>query len=1029
MANHLFIGLGGTGGKVLREMRKRIYEEFHSHEPGNNVNIDYLYVDSSDDDLKCGGDSWKVMGKSMHLAPAQKVSIHGMNTVSILHNPNQYPGIRSFLSDKDVSLMNASKELEGIMGAGIGGQRRRFGRLLMANNMAIVGSDFASRLRQSVQRLQDKSKDNSVTFHICAGLAGGTGSGSIIDAIAQVRKCYPTQAVDNPFKMYLYLYLPEKTVVNAKHDNQGFYQANGYAALLEINALSVKRYFPTDVSGEIDPSTREVRRLLKECDAFEGAYLYTNVNGAGKTFSIGTELPSTVADFIFQKTVAAGIKGEAGQMSRLEKNENDGGAPEADLSGNSARSRKFLAFGIKRIEYPETEIEQYVTYNFARQAARQLQYNAWQEGIGYAELSDEEIGTGFTTEIKDRKNRERLMLSNAHLMLSKPIVDTTATKKWRDIDSTWEQRTQGFADDAQCNADKKSWLALFTDSCEQYYKENFRGLGVQKFYSTQRQEMAGYARAIRRHIECILFDEWQSGQKSLLEVEKYANLLVADCTERINAFQQNIAKQEEELDQVNAAIRNANNEWNNIGWLKDAITGASKKVFSAYKTAKTDFYTISTRIEAYRYAIDLLQRIIEQLGQMLDGVKAYKEMLNDILKDVSYQADSRCQRTSIDSSDTTFKMYNVDMVHDFTKRSIINQEMQAANTLSIRNHLAASLGEDGEHSFATLFDRTDRDATSNLILDDCEKSARAAMESTAKEDPVNKLVNVNILEKLKQDYNTDEKLEQFVKNCVAQAHVLLEFNQKEEGKQSTGMKMNMIQLCLPRFDEDKSGFRDKLIERFRQEFPGFNPSEDVSENYKETQIVIVAAASGFPLRYVSNVEVLKNKYELKLAHADAELSRVLLHTESCQEDFPSLFELDSAGVRNKIAPYVMLAYVMGIVRPSMNPVTQEKYDVVVFTDKYGEETEKRIGKDVTSSIKYLSDDPALADTIVKMVKATCAREVRSNDKKIELHRAIVQQLKNDILPSPECEGDQQCRAYQEYKEFAQRLYDNELKEL
>ena len=47
MANHLLIGLGGTGGKVLRELRKRIYEEYRSHEPGNGVFLGYLYVDSS----------------------------------------------------------------------------------------------------------------------------------------------------------------------------------------------------------------------------------------------------------------------------------------------------------------------------------------------------------------------------------------------------------------------------------------------------------------------------------------------------------------------------------------------------------------------------------------------------------------------------------------------------------------------------------------------------------------------------------------------------------------------------------------------------------------------------------------------------------------------------------------------------------------------------------------------------------------------------------------------------------------------
>ena len=51
MANHLIIGLGGTGGKVLRELRKRVYEEFRSNDPEHGVFLDYVYVDSSPADL------------------------------------------------------------------------------------------------------------------------------------------------------------------------------------------------------------------------------------------------------------------------------------------------------------------------------------------------------------------------------------------------------------------------------------------------------------------------------------------------------------------------------------------------------------------------------------------------------------------------------------------------------------------------------------------------------------------------------------------------------------------------------------------------------------------------------------------------------------------------------------------------------------------------------------------------------------------------------------------------------------------
>ena len=61
MANHLLIGLGGTGGKVLREFRKKVYEEFRSNEPTNGTCVNYLYVDSSEDDLN-SREGWKVMG-------------------------------------------------------------------------------------------------------------------------------------------------------------------------------------------------------------------------------------------------------------------------------------------------------------------------------------------------------------------------------------------------------------------------------------------------------------------------------------------------------------------------------------------------------------------------------------------------------------------------------------------------------------------------------------------------------------------------------------------------------------------------------------------------------------------------------------------------------------------------------------------------------------------------------------------------------------------------------------------------------
>ena len=229
MANHLIIGLGGTGGKVIREFRKRIYEEFRDVEPGHGVQIEYVYVDSSPDDLNNRSD-WKVLGKSVHLGESQKVNINGIN-MAMLDNINMYPGLKGFLSPEDLQMMK--NKMGPLISAGIGGQRRRLGRTLLANNLSDRNNslNFESVVKGAVNRLTSNgARDVDVTFHICAGLAGGTGSGSVIDAISQIRTWYPYQEDTKAYKIRLMLYMPEMVLASPRND-AGFYQANGYAAL------------------------------------------------------------------------------------------------------------------------------------------------------------------------------------------------------------------------------------------------------------------------------------------------------------------------------------------------------------------------------------------------------------------------------------------------------------------------------------------------------------------------------------------------------------------------------------------------------------------------------------------------------------------------------------------------------------------------------------------------------------------------------------------------------------------------------
>ncbi len=1032
MANHLIIGLGGTGGKVLREMRKRVYEEFRSNDPGHGIYLEYLYVDSSRDDLE-DRTGWKVLGKSVHLGNNQKVNINGISE-EVFRNINMYPGMQAFMNEQDVEAFNSGK-LRELMASGIGSQRRRLGRILFANNLSDKNnaSNFDAMLKSAVGRLQGLSHDQDVTFHICAGLAGGTGSGSIIDAIAQINFSFPYDPSSKRYRVLLYLYAPEADLVEPKHDS-GYYQANGYAALQELNALSLGIYRPVDVTGLKDNYTGQVRRDDQKEHTFELAYLYTNTNESGKILEIGQQLPASVADFLFQSIVVSEISGDKGQMKRLVTCENDGANPEKNQAGGSVRSRRFMSFGIKRIEYPENEIREFVTYTYATQAALQLVYNFWQDGIGYGERPAEEVGVGYLSEIKDKRNRESLLLSNPYLILSKPIIETKESGRWKELDETFESRTQeDYNDIVNGVTDKKLWISELRKLCADYFDNNFRVHGVKKFYEIQRKEKGAYAKHIRTHIEKKLFDEWAGGgteSKSILEVEKYTEILLHDCQDRIGAFNKQIANLEQEFDSKNTEIKVINNEWDGITWLRDAITGASKKVLGKYRTARCAQMQIGARIEGYRYAVELMQAIIMELTSMLEGIRSFKKELISIAEEAVAEADSKCRTDEISDGENV-KQYDPDKVRKLSKMYASNIDYQSGNATSIRKRMIDGLGEDGEHSFANLFKNTDRETAVDIILDISRENAENAMEETAKSDVTCKLIRVNLLEKLSQEYNTEEKLERFVAQIAQSASTYVQMDATEKSKvigTNDGSMQSMLQVSIPKGDENTDGFRKKLIEAFQRQVRLFNPAYDVSENYKPNQIVVVSAKSGFPLRYVSNLKVMKDRYDRLLAGPDKETNRIVLHTESFPKSLPGLYEAGAADLIKEMRRPLLLAYALGIIQNQSNPTTGERFEAMNVPDVFGLDNWVRLGKDFDSTLRMLSQDFQKSEKLKELIAKELATKAVSNDQKKQIQNQLVEVFKSRIVNGI-CGGNNFDERVAQFKAIIVDVLNKELKQL
>lgn len=1025
MANHLVIGLGGTGGKILAGLRKRIYAETGKKDYTGPVTVDYLYVDSSEEDLNNKSD-WTYMGTPLHLAPEQKVSIHGMGA-GVLENTHNYPGIEAFLPEKDRQLLYNDQVLS-IISAGIGGQRRRFGRMLIANNIGTRDSmtSFVDRLRTKALSLTGNG-DGTINFHICAGLAGGTGSGSIVDVIAQVNKVTSGMQPD-ACKVYLYLYIPE-VLVPADHDS-GFYHANGFAALSELNAISLGVYNPVDVSGETDVATGKVQKLLCNGSSFASAYLFSNINEASRVLQKGEKLSTAVADFLFQKVIASALVTN-GKMGRLESAENSGAAPEKDTAGQNVHAKNFLSFGIKRIEYPETEIKEYVTFNYAIQAARQLEYNTWVDGKGYDTISIDEIGLGYKAELKLKETLERLKLSDQYLTLQVPVRDIKGvTDNWQDFTMYWETVCNFFGADATDDPEKRNWPSIYLESCEREYHSNFRGIGVKKFFETQKSESRGYSAYLRRHIEELLFSEWLSGEKSLLEVEKYITLLIDSCNARLVEFDNKIAVNRDYIENdINPSLADIEYEWDNIGWLRDAITGASRKIFDQYKTKKCEYYTVLTETEAFGFAKVLVQDVIRQLNSVLVTVTDFKAVLNEVLKKVNEEAESKCKSQSIlnaNEVNVLDKRYNPELIRELTNGFVRDSSAQKSNSLQVREAMASFLSPD-EKSFGLLYNSlSDIDTLVQTILGVCNRNAVSMMENMAEKDPSMKMLKVNVLEKIKQECNTEELLEQYVQKIVNETKVFTQFNAEEMGKVVAGQAVErmgrMFQLCIPEYN-DPTNFRDKFIRKFAEQCPGFLPDVDAVTNYRSSQIVVIAAAASFPLRYLQNIKFLEEKYKKLTLGNMGELNKCLLHTETFTRPLPPLFEASVMERENERRPYAMIVHSLGVLKEKTDPETGASFLGLEIGSGFSKKT-TAMGKNMEETLKILVRDEIVNRTVTQYVDDLLNTAYRTNDARAKLRADIENTVCDTILPL--CGNNDLDPLFVKYRTAAEELFQTRL---
>jgi hypothetical protein len=521
-------------------------------------------------------------------------------------------------------------------------------------------------------------------------------------------------------------------------------------------------------------------------DPFNNCYLFTDENEERIKVDLDRELPDIVASFLFQKIVApVGMPWDS--LRRMETYENTDFRPEeSPVSRRPERSRLFCTFGIKHISYPEEEIHEYMTYQFAREAALQLQYNRWSDTVGFM---DEAANSSFNEFVRQKETVERWRLTDEHLSLSTGILaDEMNNRRWKPIGQFWPDLQPHFQSQVResFSGDERVWLSELSKMYQQAYNDNYRDLGVRKFYETKRGDCKDHARELRSRIEQDLFQDWVNGARSMQDTSRLLAALVGSLEEYARNLDDRLQRIQDTIRETQGRIQATGVEWSQVGLLK-AMWGKRTDLFNGQAQNLTQLYTLLTRAEGFNYAKYLLQFFMMELNDLANEVTRAASALEEAVKGFSTGIEARLADTGQDDiKKQVVRFYKPGVVKDFVKAMVRDKTLQMNQTARVRQAIAAMLGEN--QTFTSLNVRIPREKFVAALESTCEQNAVDAHNTyVAENKDRTRVLGVSVIDRLNREYGGNpEGLRSYVIGILSHAKVYLRFNGNEEGKRGPG---------------------------------------------------------------------------------------------------------------------------------------------------------------------------------------------------------------------------------------------------
>jgi hypothetical protein len=605
MKNHLFIGLGGQGGKSIAELRK-VFDQREADAKSlseGNIKWDFLYIDSSRD-VTNHRENWTHFGKNLKLNPDSFLYLkdggNEMNPEGLALRPDISPWIGSVSVLK--SFLEDSKSIQGA------NQRRRFGRLLFASKAPLVSKAiFEDKIDPML------ANRNQCAIHIFASLAGGTGSGSLVDLVTMLRKNYPPASVDDGFPIFLYLYVTS----NDFEDSQvGYFHQNQYATLRDLNALACGRYKPhlvgSDGGREFSGDTPITQIVLS-----------TNLNDRNQNVDLQKQ-HKIIAEAAFERIFSY----LSGNLNEAQQKFLTGEDRLASFPGepfrNLMRSFRFGSLGMKRWEVPEEEVTELLASELYASCFKGILYRNWDSRSGFIAEKLQQ----------DKSGVNNLLTSLAEKLESQFIENSRLPELFDAMAGDFLKAHEGIRNTGFKDTD----LEAYEMRLKERYNGALMGIGVSKVFKTMVERRQDRLRVLMETIKSSIVGAWTKADRPL--GLSYVSDVLSNLQELVRKkLTASGEPSEESSDQaLRARIEARKSEWNKMTLL--SVRFRRESLASAQRTDLMSIFRSDLRHRAILEDRDFMNLLITELASLASSYEQASAKLKDWEKKLSERRDT-----------------------------------------------------------------------------------------------------------------------------------------------------------------------------------------------------------------------------------------------------------------------------------------------------------------------------------------------------------------------------------------------------